>query len=215
MIGLLKMQNTYNRGSLFIVAAPSGAGKTSVVKELVSNLDRITTSISHTTRAKRPLETDGIDYFFISEQEFCKMIKKGDFIEHARVFENFYGTSVAQIDSKLKAGIDVVLDIDWQGAKQIKALFSDAIGVFILPPSLNALRERLYIRGQDDEEVINSRMQKAQSEMSHYCEFDYLIINDNFAKAVDELSTIVKSKRLTLQRQMDEHKALLSCLGVF
>ncbi len=206
------MQNLNNKGSLFIIAAPSGGGKTSIVRELVKNLDKIVTSISHTTRPMRPLEQDGVDYFFISEQEFRKMIKNGDFVEHAHVFGNFYGTSVAQIDSRLQAGIDVVLDIDWQGAQQIKGLFPDSVGVFIVPPSLDVLRERLYSRAQDDIDVINSRMQKAQSEMEHYVEFDYLIINDNFEKAVTDLVTIVKSKRLTLQRQIAKHKDLLSLL---
>lgn len=206
------MQNLDNHGSLFIVAAPSGAGKTSIVKELVKNLDKVETSISHTTREKRPLETDGVDYFFISEQEFCKMIKNGDFVEYAHVFNNYYGTSVAQIDARLKTGIDVVLDIDWQGAQQIKRLFPSSVGVFIVPPSLAALQERLHLRAQDDVEVIKRRMQQAQSEMSHYVEFDYLIVNDDFSKAVSQLIAIVKSKRLTLQRQIAKHKDLLSLL---
>lgn len=206
------MQNIENTGSLFIVAAPSGCGKTSIVRELVKNIDKIATSISHTTRERRSLEKDAVDYFFISEQEFRKMIKNNDFVEYAHVFGNFYGTSFAQIDSRLKSGIDVVLDIDWQGAQQIKRLFPDSVGVFIVPPSLNALRDRLHSRAQDDENVINSRMQKAQSEMGHYVEFDYLIVNDDFEKAVSELVTIVKSKRLSIKRQIAKHKDLLSFL---
>jgi guanylate kinase len=206
------MQNLDNNGSLFIVAAPSGAGKTSIVKELIKNLDKVETSISHTTREKRPLETNGVDYFFISDQEFRKMIKNGEFIEYAHVFNNFYGTSVTQIDARLKSGIDVVLDIDWQGAQQIKRLFPSSVGVFILPPSLDALQERLHSRAQDKVEVIKKRMQEAQSEMSHYAEFDYLIVNDDFSRAVSELISIVKSKRLTIQRQIPIYKDLLSLL---
>jgi len=206
------MQNLDNNGSLFIVAAPSGAGKTSIVKELIKNLDKVETSISHTTREKRPLEKNGVDYFFISDQEFRKMIKNGEFIEYAHVFNNFYGTSVTQIDARLKSGIDVVLDIDWQGAQQIKRLFPSSVGVFILPPSLDALQERLHSRAQDKVEVIKKRMQEAQSEMSHYVEFDYLIVNDDFSRAVSELISIVKSKRLTIQRQIPIYKDLLSLL---
>ena len=208
------MQNSNKTATLFIVSAPSGGGKTSIVKEVVKLADNIVTSISHTTRQKRPMEKDAVDYFFISENEFKVMIENDEFIEHACVFGNLYGTSVAQIDSRLKSGIDVVLDIDWQGAKQIKEIFPDSVGVFIIPPSLEVLRERLYARAQDNEDVINMRMQQAQSEMQHFIEFDYLIVNDDFSNAVDELICIVKSKRLTLQRQIIKHKDLLSLLTV-
>ena len=185
MIGVLIMHRqdssrTFAAGCLFIVAAPSGGGKTSLVNELVKELDEIETSISHTTRQKRPAEKDGIDYFFISEQEFSKMIKNGDFIEHACVFDHFYGTSIDQIDSKLQSGLDVVLDIDWQGAQQIKSLYPDAVSVFVVPPSLEILHDRLRCRAQDNEEIIQRRMQRAKEEMSHYDEFDYLIINDDY-----------------------------------
>ncbi len=206
------MQKSINIGSLFIIAAPSGGGKTSLVKELVKNLDNIETSISHTTREKRPLEENGVDYFFVSDLEFSKMIRNGEFIEHASVFDNCYGTSYSQIETRLKSGIDVVLDIDWQGAQQIKKLFPDAVGVFVIPPSLEALQERLLSRAQDDFKVIKNRMQRAKSEMSHYSEFDYLIVNDDFAKAVSELVVIVKSKRLSMCRQIAKHKDLLSFL---
>lgn len=203
-----------NKGSLFIVAAPSGGGKTTIVKELIKKVDKIITSVSHTTRAKRPLETEGVDYFFISEQEFCRMIKNNEFIEHAHVFGKHYGTAVTQIDSRINSGIDVVLDIDWQGAQQIKKIYPDAVSVFILPPSLEVLQERLLTRAQDDVAVINSRMQKAQSEMSHFAEFDYLIINDDFANAVNDLISIVLSTRLTMHRQLAAHKNLLQLLDI-
>lgn len=199
-------------GCLFIVAAPSGGGKTSLVKQLVSKLDNIETSISHTTRIMRPAEKDGVDYFFISEQEFSKMIKKEEFIEHAVVFENFYGTSKAQIEDRLQSGVDVVLDIDWQGAQQIKKIYPDSVSIFILPPSVSALESRLINRAQDNENIIANRMHRAHNEMSHYSEFDYLIINDDFAKAVEELVIIVKAQRLSMSRQIIKQQYLLSLL---
>lgn len=206
------MQKENYIGSLFIVAAPSGGGKTSLVRELVNNLQNIVTSISHTTRSMRPREEDGVNYFFISEQEFRRMIKNGEFVEHAKVFDNYYGTSVAQIDSCLQKGVDVVLDIDWQGAQQIKQMFSDAVSVFVIPPSLKILQNRLTARAQDKKEVIQSRMQRARSEMSHYAEFDFLLVNDDFAIAVDELVAIVKAKRLSITRQTKQQAKLLTSL---
>lgn len=199
-------------GRLFIVAAPSGGGKTSLVSRLIQDLDRIEVSISHTTRQKRPAEVDGVNYFFINEDHFTDMIEEGAFVEHARVFDHFYGTSVAQINERLQAGIDVVLDIDWQGAQQIKRMYSDAVGIFILPPSLDALRQRLMNRQQDDQQVIQKRMQRAHDEMSHYQEFDYLIINDDFEKAVFELISIVNAERLSMGRQVIRQRKLLSFL---
>ncbi|KTD22603.1 guanylate kinase [Legionella londiniensis] len=199
-------------GSLFIVAAPSGGGKTSLVKKLVSALDNIEISISHTTRQKRPGEQSGVDYFFVSEEEFKDMIDAGAFVEYARVFGQYYGTSVEQIQDRLQAGIDVVLDIDWQGAQQIKQQFKNAVGIFVIPPSLDTLKQRLTSRRQDDEEVIQKRMQSAKDEMSHYHEFDYLIINDDFEKAAHQLQSIVTAHRLRMQRQRIEQKQLLSFL---
>jgi guanylate kinase len=201
-----------NIGCLFIVSAPSGGGKTSLVKELINREHGIEVSISHTTRERRPLEKDGINYFFISEQEFCKMIKNKDFIEHAEVFGNLYGTSKAQINNKLDAGIDVVLDIDWQGAEQIKALFPDSVGIFVVPPSLEILESRLIDRAQDKEDIIQNRMQRARKEMSHYKDFDYLIINDDFNNAADDLIAIVKSKRVSMGCQIKRQQKLLSFL---
>ena len=199
-------------GNLFIVAAPSGGGKTSLVKQLIAKLDHIEVSISHTTRAMRPGETDEVDYFFVDEGEFIEMINANAFIEHARVFNHLYGTSVAQINKRLELGIDVVLDIDWQGAEQIRRLFPAAISVFVIPPSLDVLKQRLRNRGQDNEEVIKSRMIKAQDELSHYPEFDYLIVNDDFEHAAMELRAIVIANRLLIGRQINKQSKLLSFL---
>ncbi|KTD32996.1 guanylate kinase [Legionella nautarum] len=199
-------------GNLIIVAAPSGGGKTSLVKKLVRTLPDIEVSISHTTRKMRPGEKDGVDYFFISEQQFLDMIAVNAFIEHAQVFNHHYGTSVAQINARLIAGIDVVLDIDWQGAQQIRTIFPEAISVFVLPPSLTILQQRLLDRRQDDEEVIGNRMQRAQDELSHFSEFDYLIVNDDFEKASLELQAIVVANRLRMKRQQVEQGKLLSFL---
>ena len=199
-------------GNLFIVAAPSGGGKTSLVKQLVSELESIAVSVSHTTRKKRPGETHGVDYFFIEEPEFISMIENCEFVEHAQVFSHFYGTSAAQITARLQAGIDVVLDIDWQGAQQIRHAFTDAVSIFIIPPSLDVLKQRLTDRQQDNEQTINNRMQSARDELSHYPEFDYLIVNDDFAKAAAELSSIVIANRLHMVRQSKQQSKLLSFL---
>lgn len=199
-------------GTLYIVAAPSGGGKTSLVRQLVETLDGIEVSISHTTRPMRPGEHDGQDYFFVSKSEFLTMIDNKAFIEHAKVFDNLYGTSIAQITQRLERGLDIVLDIDWQGAQQIKSLFSDAVSVFIVPPSLPVLRQRLLNRQQDKEEVIDDRMRRAQDEMSHYHEFDYLIVNDEFEQAAKELNAIVIANRLKMQKQAIKQAKLLSFL---
>ncbi|MCW8418016.1 guanylate kinase [Fluoribacter dumoffii] len=200
------------KGNLFIVAAPSGGGKTSLVKRLVETLEDIEVSISHTTRAKRPGEQHGVDYFFIDENEFIHMVDDCAFLEHARVFNHLYGTSMKQITERLQKGIDVVLDIDWQGAEQIRRSFPDAVSIFIIPPSLDVLKERLLNRRQDKDEVISDRMKKAQDELSHYPEFDYLIVNDNFEKAAMELGAIVIANRLRVERQINKQSKLLSFL---
>lgn len=202
----------HNTGNLFIVAAPSGGGKTSLVKKLVSDLDNIAVSVSHTTRKKRPGELNGVDYFFIDEQAFMSMVEQSAFVEHANVFNHFYGTSVAQITQRLNAGIDVVLDIDWQGAQQIRHSFADAVSIFVIPPSLEVLKQRLTNRQQDDDQVINNRMQNARNELGHYAEFDYLIVNDDFAKAAAELQSIVVANRLLMGRQSTQQRKLLSFL---
>lgn len=199
-------------GNVFIVAAPSGGGKTSLVKALTTNLCDIEVSVSHTTRKPRPGEKEGVDYFFIDEQLFSTMVSDNAFIEHAQVFNHHYGTSFAQINARLLAGIDVVLDIDWQGAQQIKHLFADAISIFIVPPSLVVLQERLQNRQQDDDQIISSRMLRAQDELSHFSEFDYLIVNDDFAKASEELQSIVMANRLSASRQLGKIGKLLSLL---
>ena len=205
------MPNQYS-GSLFIVAAPSGGGKTSLVKQLLSDMDQIVVSVSHTTRQKRPGETHGVDYFFIDDQIFNQMVAEDAFVEHANVFDHFYGTSAAQITDRLQAGIDVVLDIDWQGAQQIKRRFADAVSIFVIPPSLDALKQRLMSRQQDDVQTIAHRMQRAQDELSHYSEFDYLIVNDDFALAASELKAVVVAHRLRMARQSKAQRKLLSFL---
>ncbi|KTD48591.1 guanylate kinase [Legionella rubrilucens] len=199
-------------GNIFIVAAPSGGGKTSLVKHLIGALDDIEVSISHTTRAIRPGEKEGVDYFFVDEKRFLEMVNDNDFVEHAQVFNHYYGTSVAQINARLSAGIDVVLDIDWQGAQQIRRIFPQAISIFVVPPSLDVLKQRLQERKQDKEDVIADRMHRAQDELSHFSEFDYLIVNDEFEKAASDLKAIVKANRLTLQRQSAKVGKLLSFL---
>ncbi|MCL9682752.1 guanylate kinase [Legionella maioricensis] len=199
-------------GNLFIVAAPSGGGKTSLVRKLIDTLDRIEVSISHTTRAMRPGEKHGADYFFVNEEDFIGMVNENAFIEHARVFNHLYGTSAAQITERLMYGIDVVLDIDWQGAEQIRRSFPKAISIFIVPPSLEELKLRLMNRRQDKDEVISERMKKAQNELSHYPEFDYLIVNDDFEHAASELAAIVTANRLRMDRQVNKQAKLLSFL---
>ncbi|MGV3740312.1 MAG: guanylate kinase [Gammaproteobacteria bacterium] len=199
-------------GCLFIVAAPSGGGKTSLVRHLVEHAKNIAVSISHTTRNKRPGENHGKDYFFISEQEFSSMVESQAFVEHAQVFNHWYGTSYAQITQRLQQGIDVVLDIDWQGAQQIKQHFPDAVSIFIIPPSLSALQERLEQRQQDNAQIIASRMQRAQDELRHFAEFDYLIVNDDFKKAAQDLEGIVATHRLKTARQSIQQRKLLSLL---
>jgi guanylate kinase len=199
-------------GNLFIVAAPSGGGKTSLVKKLVQDLPNIEVSISHTTRELRSGETDGTDYFFIKEHQFLEMVGAGAFVEYAKVFNNFYGTSLEQIEARLQAGIDIVLDIDWQGAQQIRKKFADAVGVFVIPPSLEILKTRLQTRQRDKEEIIHERMLRAQDELSHFPEFDYLIVNDDFEKAALELQAIVTAYRLRTVRQTRQQQKLLSFL---
>jgi len=199
-------------GSLFIVAAPSGGGKTSLVKKLVCDLTDIEVSVSHTTRDIRTGEVNGMDYFFVDELKFQQMVDERAFVEHAQVFNHSYGTSVAQIIDRLRAGIDVVLDIDWQGAQQIKQIFADAVSVFIIPPSLDTLKQRLTNRQRDNAQVIHDRMQRACDELSHYAEFDYLIVNDDFKLAATELQAIVIAHRLRMSRQKVQQRKLLSFL---
>lgn len=202
------------QGTLFILSAPSGAGKTSLLKALRDQDGDLQVSISHTTRAIRPGEENGVDYHFIGYEKFLHMIEAGEFIEHAEVFGNFYGTAEAAVRSQLEDG-DLVLEIDWQGARQVRKRFPEAVSIFILPPDLQALRERLDRRGQDSEEVIQGRMQQAVNEMSHYAEFDFLVINDIFDAALAELDCIVLSQRLRMKQQAIRHEERISLLLSF
>ena len=183
-------------GILFIVSAPSGAGKTSLLKALVESTDRVCVSVSHTTRAPRPGETDGQHYHFVDTATFERMVAAGEFVEHARVFDNHYGTSAAAVMNELVAGRDVVLEIDWQGARQVRERFRDAVSVFILPPSVEELRRRLSARGQDAEEIVERRMRDALSELSHFDEYDYLVVNDRFETALEDLRALMRAQRL-------------------
>ena len=177
--------------NLFIIAAPSGCGKTSLVEALIKKTKNLCVSVSHTTRPPRPDEVNGINYYFISINEFEEMIKNNAFVEHATVFDNHYGSSTKLIKEKLDEGIDVILEIDWQGARQVKENMPNAISIFILPPSNEALLGRLKQRAQDDEITINKRMSDAQNQMQHFNEFDYLVINDDFNSALNDLNLII------------------------
>ncbi|BAO45229.1 guanylate kinase [Thiolapillus brandeum] len=197
------------QGNLYIVSAPSGAGKTSLLKALLERDHDLKLSVSHTTRSPRPGEEDGVHYHFVSQDEFMRLAGEGGFLEQARVFDNYYGTSQSAVQSLLEAGRDVVLEIDWQGARQVRKAFPEAISIFIMPPSVDALRERLGSRGQDDEAVIERRMRDARSELSHYAEYDYLVVNDDFQLALDELQCIVRAERLKLVRSAERHAGAL------
>ncbi|PHS68872.1 MAG: guanylate kinase [Methylophaga sp.] len=197
-------------GSLFIVAAPSGAGKTSLVNALVANHNDIKLSISHTTRQPRDGEENGLDYHFVSQDQFGLMRDAGDFLESATVFDNSYGTSTDAVMNQLQQGFDVILEIDWQGAQQVRHNHPAATSIFILPPSKIALEQRLRGRGQDDDETIARRMRDAESEMSHYVEFDYLIINDDFDEALVNLTAIIMAKRHSLEVKKQAHVGLLT-----
>ncbi len=201
-----------SKGTLFVVSAPSGAGKTSLVKALRASLDGFTVSVSHTTRARRPGEEQGRDYFFVDRAEFERMIEAGAFLEHASVFDNRYGTACATVSAALEEGRDVLLEIDWQGARQVRTLMPDCVSVFILPPSLATLEERLTGRGQDDPETIARRMREAISEISHYGEYDYLVVNDKFEEALAELRAIVIARRALTSRRVERHRDLLADL---
>ncbi|MFT5083506.1 MAG: guanylate kinase [Lentisphaeria bacterium] len=199
-------------GTLFIVSAPSGAGKTSLVKALVESIDGVCVSVSHTTRAIRPGEKNGVNYHFVGHPTFLDMVHKGAFLEHAKVFTNYYGTSQAWVEQTLASGRDVIVEIDWQGAMQVRKILTESVGIYILPPSKESLRERLTGRGQDNETVIDTRMAEAKNEMSHYVQADYLIINDNFGQALHEFRSIVTAERLTLEKQQVNRQSLLNNL---
>ncbi len=199
-------------GTLFIFSAPSGAGKTSLVTSLLSCTQHIGVSVSHTTRAPRPGEVDGKNYHFVNKEEFIRMAGEGAFLEHAQVFDNYYGTSQSWVESELEAGRDVILEIDWQGAQQVRRIIQDTVNVFIAPPSIQALRERLRNRKQDDDEIIERRMRDARNEMSHFVEYDYLIINDDFENTLQELRSIVIARRHRLIAQQMRHAEVINNL---
>jgi len=189
------------KGTLFIISAPSGAGKTSLVKALCEDSHSLRTSVSFTTRPIRPGEENGVHYHFVSHDDFEAMLERSEFLESANVFGNYYGTSQVWVEEQLNAGTDVILEIDWQGALQVRKLLPDSVSIFILPPSRQALEERLHGRGQDDADVIAKRMAQAKDEMSHYSEFEFLIINDDFNTALSELKAVITAQRLHGSRQ--------------
>ncbi|QCI24481.1 guanylate kinase [Buchnera aphidicola (Muscaphis stroyani)] len=202
------------QGILFIISAPSGTGKSSLIKELLKlkPLYNAQVSISYTTRNMRPGEFDGKHYYFVSKKKFRLMIKNNLFLEHAKVFRNYYGTAREDIEKMIFSGIDVFLDIDWQGAKQIRFQMPESKSIFLLPPSKDALYKRLKKRGQDTNIIIEERMEKAIAEMDHYSEYDYLIVNDDFQTAVNDLKTIINSAHLCLLHQKKIHKILIKNL---
>ena len=198
------------QATLFIVTAPSGAGKTSLVKALVESPDALCVSVSHTTRAPREAEVDGVNYNFVSQEQFFAMREAQEFFESAEVYGNFYGTSKTWVNEQLDAGTDVILEIDWQGARQVREQHPEACSIFILPPSLKALTERLTGRGQDDADTIARRMQQAVAEISHVEEADYIVVNDDFDKALSELRGLVLAQRLLADVQLDRLTPMLA-----
>lgn len=201
-------------GSLFIVAAPSGAGKSSLVNALLARVQGIRLSISCTTRAPRPGEQHGREYFFLDESEFVQRQQAGEFLEWAQVHGNYYGTARAMVEEQTRAGSDVLLEIDWQGAQQVRRQFPEAVGVFILPPSIAELENRLRKRGQDSEEIIAKRVRAAAGEIAHAGEFDYVIINENFETALSELASIAQAARCRVRQQAARHDRLFADYGI-
>ncbi|AZZ43823.1 guanylate kinase [Pseudomonadaceae bacterium SI-3] len=199
-------------GTLYIVSAPSGAGKTSLVKALLDAQPQVRVSVSHTTRPMRPGEVDGVNYHFVSREEFLQRLEHGEFLEHAEVFGNLYGTSQRWLEQTLNEGFDLILEIDWQGAQQVRRLMPQAKSIFILPPTQEALRQRLTNRGQDSDDVIETRMREAISEMTHYVEYDYLVINDDFAHALIDLQAIFRANQLLQAAQQQRFEGLLGQL---
>lgn len=201
-----------DKGTLYIISAPSGAGKTSLIKQIIADLDQLVVSVSHTTRKMRDSETHGENYFFVALDEFKQMSAEQAFLETAQVFGNYYGTAKQPIATTLNQGIDVILEIDWQGAQQVRKMLPDSLSIFILPPSIEVLQQRLEARGQDNEDVINHRMADATNQMAHFKEFDYLVVNGNFSQALAAIKSIINSQRLTKNRQQEALKPLLNSL---
>ncbi len=199
-------------GNLFVVAAPSGAGKTSLTRALLEREPGIALSVSYTTRPPRPGEREGVDYHFVTPERFRALQDAGEFLEHAQVHGNWYGTGATWLKAQVDASQDVLLEIDWQGARQVRKLVPEAVHIFVLPPSLASLEERLVRRGQDDQGTIARRVRAAREEMQHSDEFDYVIINQEFASAVDDLAAIVRAARLRSEPQRIRHRALLAQL---
>lgn len=207
------MSQAGETGTLFVISAPSGAGKTSLVAEMLHADQKLGVSVSHTTRPMREGEKDGINYHFVSRDEFEAMISRGDFLEHADVFGNYYGTSQVWVREMLAIGRDVILEIDWQGASQVRRLIPECVSVFIVPPSYEVLRDRLVGRGTDVSEVVERRLSEAREECGHVGEFDYLVVNDGFQEALADLLAIVRSQRLQMIAQQARHRQLLTGLS--
>ncbi len=201
-----------NRSCLFTISAPSGAGKTSLVKALLEKHSDVAVSVSHATRASRPGEVDGKDYHFISVEQFEQMVAADAFLEHARVFDNYYGTSQQAVEELLQQGQHVILEIDWQGARQVKQKLPDTVAIFILPPSRETLRQRLTDRATDDDSIIERRMAEADREMSHYSDAEYLVINDDFEQALHDLECIIHAQSLKLEPQTLKYPELIASI---
>ena len=210
--GMTSTNPPARRGRLFVIAAPSGAGKTSLVRALVQRLPSLRFSISYTTRKQRPNEVHGRDYFFVARDEFEAMVARGEFLEHARVFDNYYGTALSQVEASLASGQDLILEIDWQGAQQIRRALPECCSIFILPPSRAELERRLRGRGTDAEDVIQRRLQDAASDMTHWSEFDYVVVNDDFDRALADLHAIVRGQGDASRRERDGLATLASRL---
>jgi len=202
-----------NTACLFTISAPSGAGKTSLVKALLEKrADAVAVCVSHSTRAIRPGEVDGNAYHFVTLEKFNRMVGNDEFLEHAQVFDNCYGTARASVDALLASGKHVILEIDWQGARQVKAKLPETVSIFILPPSREELEQRLRLRGTDDERTISRRMRDADREMSHYHDAEYLVINDTFEQALFDLDAIIHTQGLTLARQKLKNRSLVDSI---
>jgi len=200
------------RGTLFVISAPSGAGKTSLVRALLERKPELCFSISYTTRKQRPTEVDGRDYFFVERAVFESMVNKNEFLEHAKVFDNYYGTAKAQVDASLQQGKNVILEIDWQGAQQIRTAMPECVSIFILPPSRAELEKRLRGRGTDGDEVIARRLRDSVTDMARWVEFDYGVVNDDFERALNELAQIATGNGHALRRDRPELKAMMQRL---